>query len=347
MVPRCARVGDMSFARLGAAVTAAAAAVALVGFVIVLAAMPPTAAAGVDICTTSGPVTELSEVQARNARTIVAVATPRGGRVAAQIAVMTAITESALKNLGNPNDPNGTQLPNEGWGYDHDSLGLFQQRPGWGSAAQRMDPIVSTGLFLDALLEVRGWQVRSPWVVAQQVQRSAFSDGSNYLVHAAAGARIVDVILGTSAECEAITSGTAVALPPGFTLPTGTSPAAQRAVSFALAQLGKPYVWGAEGPDSYDCSGLTQTAWRAAGVSITRVVGTQMHDGVATDLEHLLPGDLVAIPGGLGTMARPGHVGMYIGDGRVVEAPHTGDVVKVVSLKSYIAGGVAGIRHIA
>ena len=138
-----------------------------------------------------------------------------------------------------------------------------------------------------------------------------------------------------------------MALPAGFTLPAGTSPAAQRAVSFALAQLGKPYVWGAEGPDSYDCSGLVQTAWRSAGVSITRVVGTQMHDGVATDLAHLLPGDLIAIPGGLGTMAAPGHVGMYIGSGRVVEAPHTGDVVKVVSLKSYIKGGVAGIRHIA
>lgn len=347
MVPRSARVDDMSFARLGAAATAAAAAGALMGFVIVLGAMPPTAAAGVDICTTSGPVAELSEVQARNARTIVAVATPRGGRVAAQIAVMTAVTESGLKNLGNPNDPNGTRLPNEGWGYDHDSLGLFQQRQGWGSAAQRMDPIVSTGLFLDALLEVRGWRVRSPWVVAQQVQRSAFSDGSNYLVHATAAARIVDVVLGTSAECEATTNGQPVPLPAGFTLPPGTSPAAQRAVWFALAQLGKPYVWGAEGPYSYDCSGLMQAAWRSAGVSITRVVGTQMHDGTATDLAHLVPGDLIAIPGGLGTMAAPGHIGMYVGSGRVVEAPHTGDVVKVVSLKSYASGGVAGIRHIA
>jgi cell wall-associated NlpC family hydrolase len=339
-------MAHMPFARVAAALTAAAAAVALVGFVVVFGAVPQSAA-GAEICASSGPVAALSEVQAKNARTIVAVATPRGGRVAAQIATMTAITESNLKNLGNPNDPNGTQLPNEGWGYDHDSLGLFQQRPGWGSAAQRMDPIVSTGLFLDALLEVSDWQNRSPWVVAQQVQRSAFSDGSNYLVHAAAAARIVDVVLGTSAECEATTNGQQVALPAGFTLPAGASPAAQRAVSFALAQLGKPYVWGAEGPDSYDCSGLMQTAWRSAGVSITRVVGTQMHDGVATDLAHLASGDLIAIPGSLGSMAAPGHVGMYIGSGRVVEAPHSGDVVKVVSLKSYIKGGVAGVRHIA
>ncbi len=345
-MPRAHRVPDMPFARLAAALTAAAAAVALVGFVVIFGSMPQSAS-GAGICASSGPVATLSEVQAKNARTIVAVATPRGGRIAAQIAIMTAITESNLKRLGNPNDPNGTQLPNEGWGYDHDSLGLFQQRPSWGSAAQRMDPIVSTGLFLDVLLEVRDWQVRPPWVVAQQVQRSAFSDGSNYLVHAAAAAGVVDVVLGTSAECDATTNGQAVALPAGFALPAGTSPAAQRAVAFVLAQLGKPYVWGAEGPDSYDCSGLVQTAWRVAGVSITRVVGTQMHDGVATDLPHLSPGDLIAIPGGLGSMAAPGHVGMYIGAGRVVEAPHSGDVVKVVSLKSYIKGGVAGIRHIA
>ena len=62
----------------------------------------------------------------------------------------------------------------QGVGYDHDSLGIFQQRPSWGTAAQRMDPVASTNLFLDALLRLPGWDTIDPWVAAQRVQRSAF-----------------------------------------------------------------------------------------------------------------------------------------------------------------------------
>src|ERR1700730_8484053 len=82
---------------------------------------------------------------------------------------MTAYTESTLQNLG-------PQTGNDG------SLGLFQQRvaAGWGTAAEELDPTDATGMFVGRLLRVPGWQTIQPWMVAQDVQRSAFTDGSNY-----------------------------------------------------------------------------------------------------------------------------------------------------------------------
>jgi cell wall-associated NlpC family hydrolase len=305
-------------------------------------------------------VAGLTDAQAQNARTVVATASTRAGHQAALIAVMTAMTESSLLILGNHHDPDGTTLPNQGLGYDHDSLGLFQQRPGWGTAAQRMDPVASTNLFLHTLLAVPGWQQADPWVAAQQVQRSAWTGtptevnggsdvvGGNYLANARRAASIVDAIVATSPDCGAGPTDTVSAgLPPGYTLPADTSPAARVAVTFALAQFGKPYVWGATGPAAYDCSGLTSSAWRAAGVTIGRTTYEQVRDGTATTLDRLVPGDLILTPGSDGSLTAPGHVGMYIGDGRVVEAPQTGDVVKVVTLSSYVSGDVATIRHIA
>jgi cell wall-associated NlpC family hydrolase len=85
------------------------------------------------------------------------------------------------------------------------------------------------------------------------------------------------------------------------------------AVRFALAQVGKPYVYGAEGPNAYDCSGLTQAAWRYAGVSIPRTASTQWRAGQAVSRSHMRPGDLLIINGG-------SHVAMYIGNGQQVEA---------------------------
>jgi cell wall-associated NlpC family hydrolase len=136
-------------------------------------------------------------------------------------------------------------------------------------------------------------------------------------------------------------------LPAGYTIPARTSPAAAAAVTFALGELGKPYVFGATGPAAYDCSGLMVAAWAAAGHSLSRTTSTQMRDGTATSQAQLSPGDLVPIPGSGGTLASPGHVAMFIGKGLVVEAPHTGDVVKVVTYTSLTSGGVSALRHIA
>jgi cell wall-associated NlpC family hydrolase len=112
------------------------------------------------------------------------------------------------------------------------------------------------------------------------------------------------------------------------------SAAARKAVAVALAQLGSPYVWGAEGPSTFDCSGLTSFAYAAAGITIPRVSRAQFaaYGMRPVDPLHLVAGDLVFFadtPGNPGTIH---HVGMYIGKGLMVEAPHTGAVVRTSSI---------------
>ncbi|EFL25305.1 NLP/P60 [Streptomyces himastatinicus ATCC 53653] len=97
---------------------------------------------------------------------------------------------------------------------------------------------------------------------------------------------------------------------------------AAKAIDFAESQLGKPYVWGATGPNSYDCSGLTQAAWKAAGVSLPRTTWDQVKAGTRVSTSNLKPGDLVFFYDDIS------HVGLYIGDGMMIHAPKPGDVVK-------------------
>lgn len=95
------------------------------------------------------------------------------------------------------------------------------------------------------------------------------------------------------------------------------------AIAYAFAQLGKPYVWGAVGPDSFDCSGLTSQAWAHAGRTIPRTAEEQWARLPRVPLSLLRPGDLVVY------FPKATHVALYIGDGLVVQAPHTGSYVKV------------------
>ncbi|MFF1959877.1 NlpC/P60 family protein [Streptomyces sp. NPDC058220] len=129
------------------------------------------------------------------------------------------------------------------------------------------------------------------------------------------------------------------------TPPRGTPPpAADRATSapravtdYARAQLGKPYIWGGVGPRGFDCSGLVMRAWQAGGVSLPRTTFSQIHAGTATTRAGLVPGDLVLSNGG-------GHVGLYIGDGRVIHAPRPGATVTSAPLPP--PSQVVGYRHI-
>ena len=109
-------------------------------------------------------------------------------------------------------------------------------------------------------------------------------------------------------------------------------PVARAAVRWALAQLGDPYRWGASGPDTFDCSGLTSAAYRAAGVAIPRVSRAQWGAGPHVAVANLLPGDLVFYADNPADPASIHHVGLYIGNGLMVHAPHTGDVVRVASI---------------
>ncbi|MFI6779437.1 C40 family peptidase, partial [Nocardia sp. NPDC050412] len=112
-----------------------------------------------------------------------------------------------------------------------------------------------------------------------------------------------------------------------------TTAAAQKAVSVAMAQQGDPYVWGAEGPGSFDCSGLMQYAARAAGVNIPRVAADQYRQLPKVNPADIRPGDLI-FPNSEFNNGNPGHVMMYIGNGQCVEAPRTGLNVRVTKLPS-------------
>ncbi len=103
---------------------------------------------------------------------------------------------------------------------------------------------------------------------------------------------------------------------------------AQVAVQTALDQLGDPYVYGATGPDSFDCSGLTMFSWAAAGVSLPHSSSMQPGAGTPVSVSSLMPGDLVFYYSPIS------HVGMYIGHGQIVHAPHSGAYVEIVSLYS-------------
>lgn len=105
-----------------------------------------------------------------------------------------------------------------------------------------------------------------------------------------------------------------------------SSAKAEKALAFARAQTGKPYVWGATGPSSYDCSGLTQAAWKAAGVDLPRTTWDQVKVGQRIATKDLKPGDLVFFYDDIS------HVGMYIGGGKMIHAPHPGADVREESI---------------
>ncbi|AKJ11276.1 glycoside hydrolase [Streptomyces incarnatus] len=101
---------------------------------------------------------------------------------------------------------------------------------------------------------------------------------------------------------------------------------AENAIAFARAQIGKPYVWGATGPDSYDCSGLTQAAWKAAGVTLPRTTYDQVNAGTTVSLADARPGDLIFFYDDIS------HVGVYIGNGMMIHAPKPGAYVREESI---------------
>jgi cell wall-associated NlpC family hydrolase len=132
-----------------------------------------------------------------------------------------------------------------------------------------------------------------------------------------------------SSAAPAVSAGTVVA----------NSAAAQTAVNTALAQVGKPYVWAAAGPNSFDCSGLTQFAYAAAGISLPHSSSGQSGMGAAVSKSDLQPGDLVFF------YSPVSHVGMYIGNGQIVHASTSGEPVKIAALDSL--GSYNSARRVA
>ncbi len=129
-------------------------------------------------------------------------------------------------------------------------------------------------------------------------------------------------------------------------MPEFSSTGGYAAVEVAKQFLGVPYVYGGTSPSGFDCSGLMQYVYKQLGYSLNRVASAQMTNGVYISRENLAPGDLV------GFYSSPGsgyvsHIGMYVGDGMMIHAPHTGDVVKYASIDgSYYGNRFAGGRRI-
>ncbi|MFJ4472156.1 NlpC/P60 family protein [Streptomyces sp. NPDC089424] len=107
---------------------------------------------------------------------------------------------------------------------------------------------------------------------------------------------------------------------------TGYATKAEKALAFARAQIGKPYVWGATGPESYDCSGLTQAAWKAADVTLPRTTYDQVDAGTTVSVTAAQPGDLIFFYDDVT------HVGLYIGNGMMIHAPKPGAYVREESV---------------
>ncbi|MDX6550910.1 MAG: peptidoglycan DL-endopeptidase CwlO, partial [Gaiellales bacterium] len=122
--------------------------------------------------------------------------------------------------------------------------------------------------------------------------------------------------------------------------PTASTGLGQRAVSLARRELGVPYVWGGESPAGFDCSGLVAYVYGRLGVSLPRVAASQYRAGPHIPRSMLRPGDLVFFHG-------LGHVGIYIGGGRFIHAPHTGDVVRVSSLTGWYDETYVGATRVA
>lgn len=266
----------------------------------------------------------LNAQQSANAAIILAVGQQMGAGVTGAIdAVTAAFAESRLTNI-----PYG----------DKDSVGLFQERPsqGWGTPAQILDPLYASDQFFAHLLALPEWQSLSPAVAAQAVERSGFPDRYQPWVQPA-----TQLVAGLSGS-GACTNGdgvspVAVVLPAGYSLPAGTPLPVVGAIQFVLAQLGKPYVWGGTGPHGYDCSGLTMQAYAAAGILLPRTTYNQVFAGQPVfAVAELAPGDLLFTEGtDPGPAGAPGHVGMYIGAGMVIDAPHTGATVELTNVSGW------------
>jgi cell wall-associated NlpC family hydrolase len=126
----------------------------------------------------------------------------------------------------------------------------------------------------------------------------------------------------------------------GGTTTTVPNQAVAAAISFAQQQIGKPYLWGGTGPDAFDCSGLVMMAYQAAGIDIPRTSEDQFSWGPSVPASQVEPGDLVFFAGSDGTTADPGHVGMVIGGGKMIEAYATGFPIRISTYgKSTSAAG--------
>jgi cell wall-associated NlpC family hydrolase len=190
----------------------------------------------------------------------------------------------------------------------------------------------------DAAREVAGELAALPAAIRPSQVGTPFNIGGGGFFTDADHQDHIHVAFDTPAPHPAAAAADAVAAP------EAAAPKAEAALHAAEKQLGTPYLWGGAGPDRFDCSGLMQWAYKQVGVDLPRVAEDQAHVGVPVPRDQLRPGDLIPFADPSGYVH---HIGMYVGDGKFIHAPHTGDVVKISSLdEPYYAQQYAGARRV-
>lgn len=224
-----------------------------------------------------------------------------------QIALQAGKTESGLRNLGHG---------------DRDSLGIFQMRPsmGWGTVQQLQDVDYQVRRFYDELENIPNWQQLRPGDAAQRVEKSAYP--MRYHEHEGWARTVL--------QHAGVTGQKLTGCAPQGPGSGGGGEVATRALDYARAQIGTPYVWGADGPDAFDCSSLVMAAYQHAGVGLPRTTGEQYHAGQHVPIEQAQPGDLVfwANTHGPPQPEAIHHVALYLGNDRVLHAPQPGETVE-------------------
>ena len=273
---------------------------------------------GSEVVTPDG--VRFSKPQLSNAMSIIQAGNEAGvGAQGQKIALMTALQESTLRNLANPGVAGSMDLAHEGTGSDHDSVGLFQQRPsmGWGTVQEIMTPSKSASVFYSRLKDVQGWESMPPGRAAQSVQRSATPTAYDKW-EPTAGALMASL---SGSSCNLKPLGA-----PNGQMAIGTagvSGSRAAILAYAQAQVGKSYVWAAEGPDSFDCSGLTMMAYAQAGIQLEHSSSAQLLAGDHIPASEAQPGDL---------LWWPGHIAIYTGGGRMIGAQTPAEGVREMAV---------------
>ncbi|HUC58059.1 MAG TPA: C40 family peptidase [Streptosporangiaceae bacterium] len=245
-------------------------------------------------------------------------------------AIAAAMQDSGLENL-----PYGSS----------GSVGLFGQSPspGAGTIAQIMNPVYAARAF---------------YLGFSQAKDGSFPRA--YARWRTPATRLAAIFSGGTGACavsagNAVPAGTSAKLPGHYRLPAGTPVSVDLAIRFALAQLGTAYQYGGSCTGAHssdlalhcDCSSLVQQAYRAGGIPLPRTTYSQVNVGTPVySVSSLRPGDLLFLAGADGSPSSPGHVGMYIGDGLVIQAPEPGQDVQLTPLSEW-SPVIVAMRRIA